>query len=315
NGKNTDETAKTITINVGFQAPVDETPTNTPPQEATETVEEINDSLANIVVVEGETVSEETDNKVNDDSERSNKLVEQIVSAELPQGAAGVTTAMTALETLSKTLTVTGNVIQGGGNIQTEAAVNSLNNVATVMTALATRTENITPQQKAEVQTLATTTVTSSAKLIKESNSLSELVDVVAATSAVINAAAAVGGEVSQELITQAEQLVTKAVKTGIKAFAENIDVDDPQQVAELLSTNREALEFAIDASVAVKSRAKADSNEINQELSSRGLDASVGDSLKTVLAEVNNPDGINLGDTTATQVLLNALVQFLTGG
>src|SRR5690606_9514583 len=154
-----------------------------------------------------------------------------------------------------------------------------------------------------------------SAGMIRTGATRQELVDLVAATSAVINAASGAGAELSSDLAAKTEQLVTKAIKTGISSFAADIDPEDPVQVENLLRSNPEALEFAVSASVAVTSRLQPNSETITTELSNRGVSPAVRQSLGNVLEAVANPNGVSVSGVSATDVLLSALTQFLTGG
>jgi len=290
--------------------------TPTPEQVA----DEINDLdnelqvIESVVVQPGQPVSQEVVNQVGTALERTNTLAQQVTTA-LPAGTEGVNLALNALNTMSRTLTASATVSAGGGSVSNTAATSSINSVATVLTALSTRSQDITPEQRATVQNLASTTVSNSSNLIRAGSSNDELVSMVAATSAVINAASAAGGQLTTELVAQAEALVTKAVKTGISSFAPGINVDSPAEVENLLRTNPQALEFAIDASVAVKSRIQADNTAVQQELANRGLDTVASERLTNVLTAVSNPDGVTVAGSSASEVLLSALVQFLTGG
>ena len=288
-------------------------PVAPPVQNTTTTSDDIETSLNDIVIVEGETVSEETTTKVNDALTNSNTLADQVIN-NLPEGSAGVDLALSALSTIDKTLTVTGSVQQQGGLVTNTAVVNSLGNVANVFNAMSSRSGTLTTTQKQNVQTITDSTVGNSANMINANSSNDDLVNLVAATSAVINAAASAGAELTTDLATKTEQLVTKAIKTGMKSFAAGIDTEDPVQVENLLRTNPDALEFAVAASVAVTSRIKADSTAITTELSNRGVSASVSAGLTSVLDAVSNTDGVTVGGVSATDALLSALSQFLTG-
>lgn len=315
-GKDTDITARTISFNVGF-IPPDETPPSSTPPAVTDQVNDLNgdiDAIEAIEIVEGQAPSDEVVNQVGNALDKTNALAQQVTET-LPEGEAGVGVALTALDSMSRTLTASAKVSSGGGAVSNTAATNSINSVATVLNALSTRTESITPQQRATVQALASTTVSNSSNLIRAGATNDELVSMVAATSAVINAASAAGGELTTELVAQAEALVTKAVKTGMSSFAPGVDVEDPVQLGNLLRTNPDALQFAIDASVAVKSRIKPDAAAVDQELASRGIEGAASANLTSVLNAVSNPDGITVGGSSASEVLLSALVQFLTGG
>ena len=294
------------------------TPTPTPtPVEVTEQLDNLNqdlDAIESITIEDGVPVSNDVVNQVGSALEKTNALAQQVTQS-LPEGTAGVDVALSALNTMSRTLSASANVSSKGGAVSNTAATSSINNVATVLTSLATRTADITPTQRATVQTLASSTVTNSSNLIRAGASNDDLVSMVAATSAVLNAASAAGGELTTALVSQAEALVTKAVKTGMSSFAPGIDVEDPAQVENLLRTNPEALDFAIEASIAVKSRITPDTGAVEQELASRGIASAASESFTNVLSAVSNPDGINVGGASASEVLLSALVQFLTGG
>ncbi|MBU2097301.1 MAG: hypothetical protein KKD00_00950, partial [Gammaproteobacteria bacterium] len=317
-GIDTDIIARAVSFNVGFIPPEEPAPTTptTPPavEEELDNLNEEVDALESIVLVEGEPVSEEVINQIGSALDRTNSLAQQVTES-LPEGAAGVSVALTALDAMSRTLTASATVSSGGGAVSNTAATSSINSVASVLTALATRTADITPEQRATVQTLASNTVANSSNLIRAGASNDDLVSMVAATSAVINAASAAGGELTTELVAQAEALVTKAVKTGMTSFSPDIDVEDPEQVENLLRTNPAALEFAIEASVAVKSRIQPDTTAVQQELADRGIEGAASESLTSVLNAVSNPDGITVGGSSASEVLLSALVRFLTGG
>lgn len=293
---------------------VPDLPTTPPVQNPTSTINDLETSLNDIIVVDGEAVSEETTTKVNDALTNSNTLANQVIN-NLPEGSAGVDLALSALSTMNKTLTVTGSVQQQGGQVANAVVVSSLGNVANVFNAMSSRNGTLTTTQKQNVQNITDSTVGNSANMIRTTSSNEDLVNLVAATSAVINAAASAGAELTPELATKTEQLVTKAIKTGMKSFSANIDTEDPVQLENLLRTNSDALEFAVAASVAVTSRIKTDSNAISTELSNRGVSASVSVGLTTVLDAVSNTNGVTVGGVSATDALLSALSQFLTGG
>ena len=308
---------QSVVVTVDLPPPPEETPTPTAPPAVTDQLADINgdiDAIEAIEIIEGQVVSDEVVNQVGNALDKTNALAQQVTET-LPEGQAGVGVALTALDSMSRTLTASAKVSSGGGAVSNTAATNSINSVATVLNALSTRTESITPQQRATVQALASTTVSNSSNLIRAGATNDELVSMVAATSAVINAASAAGGELTTELVAQAEALVTKAVKTGMSSFAPGVDVEDPVQLGNLLRTNPDALQFAIDASVAVKSRIKPDAAAVDQELASRGIEGAASANLTSVLNAVSNPDGISVGGSSASEVLLSALVQFLTGG
>ena len=293
---------------------VPDAPTTPPIQNPTTTIDDLELSLNDIVVVEGETVTAETSNRVSDALANGKTLAEQVVNS-LPEGSAGVDLALSALNTLDKTLTVTGSVQQQGGQVTSTAVVSSLGNVANVFNAMSSREGTLTTTQKQNVQKITDSTVGNSANMIRTTSTNAELIDLVAAASAVINAAASAGAELTPELATKTEQLVTKAIKTGIASFSAGMNTDDPVLVENLLRTNPDALEFAVAASVAVTSRIKADSNAISTELSNRGVSASVSAGLTTVLDAVANTNGVTVGGVSATDALLSALSQFLAGG
>ncbi|MBJ55693.1 MAG: hypothetical protein CMQ46_10580, partial [Gammaproteobacteria bacterium] len=322
-GVDTDSTARSFSITVVIEPPVTPPPTTgggggTPtPEQVADEINDLDNELQvieSVVVQPGQPVSQEVVNQVGTALERTNTLAQQVTTA-LPAGTEGVNLALNALNTMSRTLTASATVSAGGGSVSNTAATSSINSVATVLTALSTRSQDITPEQRATVQNLASTTVSNSSNLIRAGSSNDELVSMVAATSAVINAASAAGGQLTTELVAQAEALVTKAVKTGISSFAPGINVDSPAEVENLLRTNPQALEFAIDASVAVKSRIQADNTAVQQELANRGLDTVASERLTNVLTAVSNPDGVTVAGSSASEVLLSALVQFLTGG
>jgi len=325
-GVDTDATARSFSIAVVIEPPVTPPPTTggggtpapTPtPEQVADEINNLDNDLQvieSVVVQPGQPVSQEVVSQVGSALERTNTLAQQVTTA-LPAGTEGVNLALNALNTMSRTLTASATVSAGGGTVSNTAATSSINSVATVLNALSTRTQSITAEQRATVQSLASSTVTNSSNLIRAGSTNDELVSMVAATSAVINAASAAGGTLTTELVAQAEALVTKAVKTGISSIAPGINVEDPVQVGNLLRTNPQALEFAIDASVAVKSRIQTDNTAVQQELASRGLDTAASERLTNVLTAVSNPDGVTVAGSTASEVLLSALVQFLTGG
>ncbi|MDH7944292.1 hypothetical protein QGM61_10715 [Pseudohongiella sp. SYSU M77423] len=325
-GVDTDATARSFSIAVVIEPPVTPPPTTggggtpapTPtPEQVADEINNLDNDLQvieSVVVQPGQPVSQEVVSQVGSALERTNTLAQQVTTA-LPAGTEGVNLALNALNTMSRTLTASATVSAGGGTVSNTAATSSINSVATVLNALSTRTQSITAEQRATVQSLASSTVSNSSNLIRAGSTNDELVSMVAATSAVINAASAAGGTLTTELVAQAEALVTKAVKTGISSIAPGINVEDPVQVGNLLRTNPQALEFAIDASVAVKSRIQTDNTAVQQELASRGLDTAASERLTNVLTAVSNPDGVTVAGSTASEVLLSALVQFLTGG
>lgn len=319
-GVDTDEIARTIIFNVGVVPPVvtnpDPDPDPTPDDVAGE-LDDLNnelDDIESIPLEEGEPVSEDVVNQVASALDRTNTLAQQVTES-LPEGEQGVSVALSALDTMSRTLKASAKVSAGGGEISSTSAANSINSVATVLNSLSTRSENISDEQRATVKTLVSDTVSNSSDLIRTGASNDELVSMVAATSAVINAASAAGGEIDAELVTKTEALVTKAVKTGLSTFSTDIDVDDPVQVESLLRDNPEALEFAIEASVAVKSRIQPDSDAVQEELSSRGIEGSTSERFTEVLNAVSNPDGVSVDGSSGSEILLAALVNFLTGG
>lgn len=315
-GVDTDETARSIIFNVGVVPPVVVDPDPTP-DEVTDELDDLNnelDDIESITLEEGQPVSEDVINQVGNALDRTNSLAQQVTQS-LPEGEAGVNVALNALGTMSRTLKASARVSANGGAVSNTSAANSINSVATVLNSLSSRSENITSEQRATVQTMVSETVGNSSDLIRNGASNDELVNMVAATSAVINAASAAGGELNSELVTQAEALVTKAVKTGLSSFSPDIDVEDPVQVENLLRDNPEALEFAIEASVAVKSRIQPDSGAVAEELSSRGIEDSASERFTQVLSAVSNPDGVSVGGTSGSEILLSALVSFLSGG
>lgn len=317
-GIDTDETARTVTFNVGVVPPVVVDPDPDPtPDDVADELDDLNnelDDIESIPLQEGEPVSDEVVNQVSNALERSNALAQQVTQS-LPEGEAGVNVALNALNTMTRTLSASARVSANGGAVSNSSATNSINSVATVLNSLATRSENITAEQRTAVQTMVTNTVTNSNDLIRNGASNDELVSMVAATSAVINAASAAGGELNSDLVTQAEALVTKAVKTGLTAFSADIDVEDPAQVESLLRDNPEALEFAIEASVAVKSRIQPDNDAVEEALSDRGIEGSASERFTQVLSAVSNPEGVSVEGSSGSEILLSALVNFLTGG
>lgn len=295
----------------GSGTPTTGTPTTGTPGA---TINDLEEELNTIEIVEGQEVTEETATRLNNALAGTDTLVEQLGGA-LPEGSAGLDLALSALSTIDKTLTISSTAKQQGGQVTDAAVVKSLGNVANVLNTMATRSGDISAAQKQSVQTITDSTVTNSAGMIRSGASRQELVNLVAATSAVINAAAGAGAELNSDLAAKTEQLVTKAIKTGISSFAADIDPEDPVQVENLLRNNPEALEFAVSASVAVTSRLQPTTNTINTELSNRGVSAAVSESLGNVLEAVANPDGVRVDGVSATEVLLSALTQFLTGG
>lgn len=315
-GIDTDETSRSIVFNVGVVPPVDPDPDPTPDDVAGE-IDDLNsdlDDIESIPLEEGQPVSDEVVNQVGNALDRTNSLAQQVTES-LPDGEAGVSVALDALDTMSRTLKASAKVSASGGEISSTSAANSINSVATVLNSLSTRSENITDEQRATVKALVSETVGNSSDLIRTGASNDELVSMVAATSAVINAASAAGGDIDAELVTKTEALVTKAVKTGLSSFSTDIDVEDPVQVESLLRDNPEALEFAIEASVAVKSRIQPDSDAVQEELSSRGIEGSASERFTEVLNAVSNPDGVSVDGSSGSEILLAALVNFLTGG
>lgn len=201
------------------------------------------------------------------------------------------------------------------GTVSQTAMVTSLNNVANVFTAMSSRTRELSSSQQQTVQTLATSTVTSSASLIKSTSTTSELVQVVAAVSSVINAASKAGASPSTELVGQAQSLTSKAISTGLNQFSAGVDVTDPVQVANVLRTNPDALAFALEASVVLNSTVTADTTAVQSELAELGI--SQEDSLRlstNVVGSVANTDGVNVGGGSATDALISALARLLAG-
>ncbi|MEX1196881.1 MAG: hypothetical protein WEB57_03330, partial [Pseudohongiellaceae bacterium] len=275
-------------------------------------IDQQNEELEAIVVEPDAPVTPEVVQQVNAVLEKSRERAGQTASS-VADGTASIDTALSALGTMNRTLTVTSTVRRQGGQIQQTSVVDALEDVATVFTAMSSRAAEITPEQRAAVQEAAGTTLTSSAEMMEEGSTNDELVNLVAATSSVLNAAADAGAELSTELAAQAEQMVNNAVKQGVRSFAADIDVEDPAQVEALLASNPDAMEFAIAASVSVRSRIKPDAQAIEDELDSRGLSAEVGENLTNVLNAVSNPDGVTVGDGSATGAMLAALTQFIT--
>ncbi len=289
-------------------------PTPTPAPTPVVTVADIELALSSITVVVGVPVPDTVVEQLSTVLGNSSSMAVQAV-ASLPEGSAGVEQALSALNTIGTALNLSSTAQQQGAQLQQQSVVSSLTGVATMLGALGTRTADISETQRAAVQTLTQNTVSNSANLISNTSTPQQLVQLVAATSAVINAAASAGAQLSTELAAQTEQLVTKAIQTGISSFASNVDPTNTEQVKELLRSNPAALDFAISASVAVTSRLKADTTQIETELANRGVSAELSENLNAVLDAVANPDGVTVGGVNATETLLAALSQFLTGG
>jgi len=290
------------------------TPSPTPSPTAVVTVAGLQDELSKITITVGAPVTEAVVEQLTTALGNTASLARQTLE-NLPEGTAGVDLALSALNTMGSALTLSGTAQLQGAQLQQSSVVSSLSSVASVLEAMGTRTETITETQRVAVQTFTQVTVSSSASLINSTSTPDQLVQLVAATSAVINAAASAGAQLSTELASQTEQLVTKAIQAGVTSFSAGIDPSDARQVQALLRSNPDALDFAIAASVAVTSRLKANSTQIETELSNRGVAAELSESLGTVLDAVSNPDGVTVGGVNATETLLAALTQFLTGG
>ncbi len=195
-------------------------PTPTPAVNVTESTTQLNDTITNIVVVPNATPSQEVVSQLNNAVNNTNALLSGAAN-QITSGGLSTEQALQTLTVAQTALNLAGDATQAGGDVNTSASTNAIENLASVVAALSTRP--LTTTQVNEVTTIAANTVAAAAKLITDNTPRAAILNLVEATVELLRSSTAAAGAVRQELATQLQQLAQVASSNIIATLPASI--------------------------------------------------------------------------------------------
>ncbi len=195
-------------------------PTPTPAVNVTESTTQLNETITNIVVVPNATPSQEVVSQLNNAVNNTNALLSGAAN-QITSGGLSTEQALQTLTVAQTALNLAGDATQAGGDVNTSASTNAIENLASVVAALSTRP--LTTTQVNEVTTIAANTVAAAAKLITDNTPRAAILNLVEATVELLRSSTAAAGAVRQELATQLQQLAQVASSNIIATLPASI--------------------------------------------------------------------------------------------
>lgn len=239
-----------------------------------EEADQLLEDLAGDDVVITDAIINNVNNAINNGANLADTAVTQAATL-------STTAALTTFTNINKTLTAAGTATAKGGAVDTAAAANTMNKLATALAAVTGRT--LSTAEVAQVNTLATNTLSSATNLVGNNASTANILSVVKASSSILaQAAKASGNAVSDEVVTQVKQLATKAVEGVLKNLGTataGVNLNEPEQVKTLMRNNPSVLSVALAASASLPNNAKIKVGGVEfsrEDLVKAGLEAGI---------------------------------------
>lgn len=227
------------------------------------------------------------------------------VATAVADGTATVSLGVSTLTTVSKILNTSSNTRQAGGELNIEQTKTILQNTAKVLASIAEREDELTAEERTEIQNAVKSVTNSVRKLILDSSDDDELNDLMSATSDLINNAAKSGAELDDEVGDRLEQL---AARSSGNILAREGIVGTPAEIRDQLRNNPEVLDRIFGLTVAILSPRPLDSSVLAQRLTDNGLSADDVDEYLALISTSQNPNFMSVGNRNAMSSLLAAL-------
>jgi len=276
-------------------------------------IDSIDNSLATVVILAGQQVSEEVNDQVSNILNLSINAVKSAAD-QIQNGNLSTESALALLESSNSTLEKSGEVTVGGGTISEESKNSALDNMALVVETLTSK-GNLTETQVTQMKSLAITSLVNTVNLLSEATTEEQANNLVASIARVLNAALGTGASLTADVVDQSKILTTKVVNNKLNQLPPSVKgTANLSSLVELQAFVKRpsVLKAVMESSVPVRSKIKSDETANSNKLSESGVSAAavkrVFDSLS---AMISNPNGVELANgTTAASALRNALQQ-----
>jgi hypothetical protein len=239
---------------------------------------------------------------------------------QLQNGTLTLAGGFSLLQTSGQTFDKGGVAAGTGATINLNSAANTLDGFADVIGAMVTK-GGLTSTQISDIATFTETKFQSASQMLTSSSSRADVEKMMDSTAELLNKTLDAGATLSPALVTAAVQISLKAVssiagdvvsKLGLGA---GFNVNDAAAVQNLLRREPVALTESLSSAVAIRSRQPVDAGAARTSLGDSGINAATADRIVAALGAITNPDGVQVGGTTATSRLLTALARAFGGG
>ncbi|MES3006323.1 MAG: hypothetical protein V4751_00975 [Pseudomonadota bacterium] len=216
------------------------------------------------------------------------------------------TAAISALETLNRTLELASSASQRGGSIAPSDVTASLDGLADVIAALKDK-GTLTSAEKSQIGSIAQTTLSNSSGLITSTTSSANLAAIITATTEVLTKTLNAGASLSTSLADTAAALTSKAIENSLPALATTLGVtlnlSNTTLARTQLASNPVLLEAALRHAIPLSPTTSVNQSSIITSLTGRGVSSADAQRIASSISTAfNNPSNIGVaGQSTRT--------------